>query len=249
MSTSNSLPCNKRRKLSISEVSSLASTSLRTEFVYSVRESTHFEHPSQLDQAGKDSGMLDISQELTEEDICIQSSLPHYCDHIFGRLVGSSQPLREHSQPDGDIGPLLHILESQGFTVTVGSKSQRNKTDSSPSSNGFLKLPPQLFHSPLVSPPRMCPPSDSGHLGPDSRSSLSQWKMCHTTHNVASGFSPIQEQKLKTSIARKNGRSSKPTTTKVMYSCPPNCVTLADCTHDRLESTVCLLALVLQGLV
>ena len=201
-------PHKRRRKLDIADVSCLVATKQKPVFLSPEKptkqtQSPHFKSP--ISKKALDKVQVDnFSQELIEEDITIQSSLPHYLDHVFG-CIGSSQSLITNSRipptpncypttdtpatEDGCCESLPVIQESQGFTVTHASNElpttisrdgdelcsvEKNETRAN------VELSPLLFPS---SPPEL----HLNHSSCDtltrsetlSRSSLSN-KMTHT---------------------------------------------------------------------
>lgn len=251
-------PCGKRRRLDISDVSSLINAKHTASFTSPerLREQPQLAHSTQPHNVGNQSGrqteMNTLSKELLEEDTCIQCSFPPYLDHVFGVCIGSSQlthcsPIHAHNHtPNTEHNALTTIVESQGFTVTglpsdceVSSKSDEEKC---------LQSSPVLFPSPVL--PSQSPPSASSvpPAPPTCPPHTSHYGAQHQIEPVVAVLQtpPTEPKQLKLPVHTCRKRKRSPVS-KATYQCPPSCILLVDCTQEKVESIVCLFGLVLQG--
>ena len=255
--SSDSPPCEKRRRLDIGDVSSLINTKHTASFTSPEKpreqpQSAHDTKPHNLgaQSRGQTAEVNILSQELLEEDTYIQCSFPLYLDHVFGACIGSSQlthcsPIHAHDHTTTtEQNTLATIVESQGFKVTglpsdceVSSKNDEEKC---------LQLSPILFPSPVL-PSQSLPSATSALPVPTSSSHASHHGVQHQTKPVAIQTSPTESRQPsagKSPLHRKRKRSP---VSKARYQCPPSCVLLMNCTQEKVESIVCLFGLVLQG--
>jgi len=255
--SSDSPPCEKRRRLDISDVSSLMNTKHTASFTSPEKPreqpqplSAHDTKPHNLgvQSRGQSADVNILSQELLEEDTCIQCSFPLYLDHVFGACIGSSQlthcsPIHDHTTTT-EQNTLATIVESQGFTVTglpsdceVSSKNDEEKC---------LQSSPVLFPSPVL-PSQSLPSATTAPPVPTSSSHTSHHEVHHQTKPVAIQTPPMESRQPgagKSPLHRKRKRSP---VSKTRYQCPPSCILLINCTQEKVESIVCLFGLVLQG--
>lgn len=269
----NSPPFKKRRTLDISDVSCLVATRQKAAFP-SPEKSIHSK--SSDPQSSRKLQEIDVlSQELIEEDTMVQSSLPQYFNHIYGGYIGCSKLTDYQEMPtflypanDGSVSCDSPVIEeSQGFTVRGLSEGAVNFTgaesESTVPNNTSPANSPLLFQSP-ISPPKSPSSVDNTRVESNSETAPlpcpSQVKTYHIEKPMAPPMSvtsaavsltsnvSISNKKEKSTRKRKLSSSTVPRRkSKFKYVCPPSCVTLMDCTSMKSESTVSILAIILQG--
>lgn len=170
------------------------------------------------------------------------------------------------------------IEESQGFTVrgllegavnlNTGAESESSAHITNNASPTNLELSPLLFHSP-ISPPKSPSNADNTCTQTNSETvpfprplqvenlksishidnptalpmSLSSAAVSQTSHVTISSNKDKSTRKRRWSSSKTPRKKSK-----CQYKCPPSCITLMDCTSMKAESTVSILAIVLQGM-
>lgn len=168
------------------------------------------------------------------------------------------------------------IEESQGFIVrgllegavnhSTGAESESTAHVTNNASPANLELSPLLFHSP-ISPPKFPSNADNTCAQTNSETvplpctsqvqnlsishidnptvlpmSLPSAAVSHTSHVTISSNKDKSTRKRRLSSSKMPRKKSK-----CQYMCPPSCVTLMDCTCMKAESTVSILAIILQG--
>ena len=211
-----------------------------------------------------------FSQKLIEEDAVIQSSLPQYLSHVYGRSAGGAWQTDPAGTTD-DESCLPSIADSEGFTVTdtlYQSKFSDTNTISSGSvlfdSSTSPEASPVLFDSPNSPLDQSTTPTTQARVSPQpmcasTANSLTVKAACfsHSVERVpnsvsgtkltvpAKGVSDVDLVKKRVS---RSGRCSGQQE-KLQYKCPPSCVSLAQCSAMTPESLVSVLAIVLQGII
>ena len=205
----------------------------------------------------------EFSQELIEEDTVIQSSLPHYLSHIYGSFAIGSCSGANGTVSTTAGSSYLHspfVAESQGFIVAAISNqlkipiSDNKHTPSEAKPESSTQYSPLLFDSPTTSLTKSSPTQTSGlptfYPSPTSDGqqppvSLPQNNTAETNSNCLPSKSAVVENNKKGPSRKRKLSATK--TEKLQYTCPPSCVSLADCTAKKPESLVSILVLVLQG--
>ena len=192
-------PRKRRKNLDITDVSFLIKTTQKAAFLSPEKPSTRVlpvhsvhDHKPPAEQPMVKVDVL--SQELIEEeDTCIQSSLPHYLDHLFGDCIGGSSQSDHNSRSPAPVSVRCTdedkndspptIQESQGFTVTnislelqssslvekavcpCNAESGIDAGEMTVVSPANVESSPILFQSPILSPPHL---ASSAHVHPQT---------------------------------------------------------------------------------
>ena len=212
-------PRKRRKNLDITDVSFLIETTQKAAFLSPEKPATRVlpVHSAHNHKPPAEQPMVKVdvlSQELIEEeDTCIQSSLPHYLDHLFGDCIGGSSQSDHNSRSPAPVSVRCTdedkndspptIQESQGFTVTnisleLQSSSLEEKAvcpsnDESGIDAGEMTVvspanvesSPILFQSPILSPPH---PSSSAHVHPQTSPHSHSSGLQTSPHSHSSGL-------------------------------------------------------------
>ena len=173
-----SLPRGKKVRLDISDVLSLVNerhtTSLHSPEKGSKICKLGQNKTATPDRSTRQDALVNtLSQEAIEEDVCIQSSLPSYFDHVFGVCIGSSQSTQHNPLHAGHQSlhieyeqPPVDLVESQRFAdkeIDVPKMNDEENKDS-------LQLSPVLFPSSiLASQASSTPDYTASHVPPSSQ--------------------------------------------------------------------------------
>ena len=216
-----------------------------------------------------------FSQELLEEDSVIQCSLPQYLSHVYGgSIIGSSLPSSSLSAVSGccsalttagrDDSSIPPIEESQGFTVT-GSSDQlkisvrdsnlNGPSSAIPESSANAESSPLLFDSPASLPESSPTHQTACTTSPHTLHLSTTTDTPPLSHTVATKPPSLPPEEAKGTpgiglVRQRPSRKRKASATKAhveKYTCPPSCVSLAECAARKPESLVSILAIVLQG--
>ena len=207
-----------------------------------------------------------VSQEMEDENTQIQSSLPLYLDHVFGRGLGLCR-----LTPHGSTEHMPVLVESQGFLPTLQAEESARPL-SPKDERSEAPVSPLLFNSPSPeSPPYKEAPNScnlpsinavSAHFTAESTSSKdtsnpiqpSESEGAHDLVKVQKSPSNHPDAQEQVTVHRVYGhggqkRKRSPCGQKKLarenYPCPPTCTCLADCTETG--KNVCLFGIVLQG--
>lgn len=179
--------------------------------------------------------------------------------------VNSDSPVIEESQ-----GFTVRGLLEGAVNLSTGAESESTAHITNNSSPTNLELSPLLFHSP-ISPPKSPSNADNTCAQTNSEAvpfprplqvqNLKTYSISHIDNPTALPTSlpsaavsqtyrvTISSNKDKSTRKRRWSSSKTPRKkSKCQYTCPPSCVTLMDCTSMKAESTVSILAIVLQGM-